>query len=100
MLQKTVKAQLASDRAAHRARYRDNPDFRAAVIRAVTNRHNKRYTEDPDYAELVRIRKKIYWRREAIERWSVKIVRIERDLLQLLKRRDVLAQKLREKAKA
>jgi hypothetical protein len=80
-------------------RYRTNPEYRERVILNVKARHAQ-HKHDPTYRKLVNVRKKIWDRRDSIERFQDRIASAERDLFSLIRKRDRLAQKWKEKQRA
>ncbi len=80
----------------HRERYRNNPAYREHHIATVKARHAE-HKADPTYRQLCSVRKRICDRRDSIERFLNRISALERDLFSLIRKRDRLAQKWKEK---
>jgi hypothetical protein len=83
-----------TDLARKKLYYRTQPAFRARVLASVKARH-ERNKADPEYRRLVYLRKRIYDRRQKIERWLDLVRRAEVRLLIMVRERDEIVARRR-----
>jgi hypothetical protein len=79
-------------RRGRRERYKRDSVFRRKWIDDVLKRHKERSTNTV-YKKLVQVRKDIWWQRERISRWTLKLEGAERKLLALLEEKRSLEDK-------
>ena len=82
-----------------KTRYAADPEYRTHILKGVKERHEK-LKNNPTYHRLCYVRRKITRRRDTIEIYLNKIQKLEKNLINLIKKRDKLALKFKEERNA
>ncbi len=82
------------DRNYQKARYRKDPDWRAAVNGRTIADRKKKIASDPRWKEVYYLRSKISQARGVLDRYMERVSKVEIRLLRFVERRDALLRQL------